>query len=184
MKSKIAASISAVALLTVAFAPSAAFADDNFNKTGNTAISFTGTAAENGGLVLDEVPSFDFGSTSLGSAQLTATSSTPFKVTDIRGSEVGYSITAKATDLKSTTNKTLPTQQFLVSTASANGLVGLSDVNIFEISNTVLTSNGDPIGDTTAGTSKAVLTMATNGVKAEAYTGTINYTLAEDIVNP
>ncbi|MDR0921017.1 MAG: hypothetical protein LBM95_01360 [Lactobacillales bacterium] len=181
--------IVAVTLLGLVFVPSTVLAD-NFTSDpviGNTSVTFTGTPAADGGLTLDSVPSYIFPTMPLNFSGETMSiqipSSIPFKTTDYRGSELGYQVTAEASGLKIASGKTLPVQKFemLVLSEAEAGITGKSEVDVYQKSDTVLTSDGSYVGTINGVYSAVTLVVAKNGIKAQTYTGTINYTLIEDI---
>lgn len=154
---------------------------------GTTNIQFT--TPTDGQLVLNKVPSFDFGNHALATSYsaFAATGSNPYDVTNLTGDSNGYTITAKAGDLKNGSD-TLPISTLTTDTADGTAqsvtggkISGATGVQIYNASNKVATGNAAANGQLTSGTTGATLTLSSPGVKAGAYTGVIDYTITDGI---
>lgn len=162
---------------------------DSETASGDTKVTFT--APTTGQLVLNKVPSFDFGSQELKSnfQGFDATGSQAYDVTNLTGDSNGYTVTAQAGELNNGTNAALPVSTLTTETAdgvadSVTGgqITGVKSTNIYLASNKVAIGNANSNGEFTSGSTGATLSLSTpNGIKTGTYTGTIDYTLTAGI---
>lgn len=154
---------------------------------GNTTIQFT--VPTDGQLVLNKVPSFDFGNHALATSYsaFTATGDTPYDVTNLTGDSNGYTVTAQAGQLTNGSN-VLPVSSLTTDTADGTAdsvtggkISGATGVSIYQASNKVATGNATANGELQSGTTGATLTLSSPGVKTGAYTGVIDYTITDGI---
>ncbi|MDR0922450.1 MAG: WxL domain-containing protein [Lactobacillales bacterium] len=191
-----------VAILGAAFAPLAASADTiPFQQTGTLKVIFEGQPADQGGFTLDQQPSFDFGMTQLtktsnqaGSYTLNGRSTDKFSITDGRGGDTGYSITAEASKLATEWDDAkfgsavksgayvIEPSSITLNTANTSHVKEVNaNTEIYNTANKVLVGDKDSNGTLTAGETTATMVVPQQGIKAKEYTGFIQYTLMEQM---
>lgn len=173
-----------IALLTASIPVNVKAADSDLTGSGTTKVEFT--APTDGSLILNKVPSYDFASHVLASSYsgFTATGDNAYQVTDLRGGDTGYEITANASPLVNG-ESTLPVTTFTTTAADGTAddvtggkISGANAVDIYGTSNIVATGNASSNGQFSSGTTSAEMSLSTaSGVRAGTYAGTIDYTL-------
>ncbi|SJZ71148.1 WxL domain surface cell wall-binding [Pilibacter termitis] len=210
MKKKLLATAlvaSALVLPNVASAaPVASGANGQAVNTGQGVVTFVGVTAQNGGLILEEVPSFTYATAQqLGQnlnngfyeykntqSDQNAGAPVTIKVTDLRGGSTGYKVFAKAEELKevlptgsTATPNILPWATLKVTTTGSAEVPAVTDVDIMNKHAIVAQGSANSNGTHDAGDVTSELTVNQAGVKASTYKGNIIYTLADSsLVTP
>jgi hypothetical protein len=164
-----------VLLSSLVVAPLVAHAAPGDSITGTTALTLTG---DSGALILDSVPSFDWGSSTTTAAQspVAIGGSGNLQVTDGRGGSSGYTVTAQASDMTSGSLQ-LPVQAMTMSTTGVTHLAGATNADILSAA-TVASGDVDSNG-TLATTATTGTIQVANNAKTGTYNGTITYTITD-----
>lgn len=144
-------------------------------SSGSTTLSLT---SDPQAITLDTVPSFDWGSmTTKAAMNENGVAGTPnLQVTDSRGIDTGYQVTAKATEMKSGTVNLPIVSMTLDTVVSDAALTGVTAADIKAGEATVLTGNENSNGTKQTQSTNGKIKI-TNNAKVGAYTGTIVYTI-------
>lgn len=184
--------VALTSVMAIGALPIGVFADDTPGSAqGTTTVNFTAPKGDQ--LILNKVPSFDFGSHDLEAdgGKFTAQGD-EYDVTNLTGNDNGYTVTALASALTTADGKnTLDFGETGLSTKTEDGAVdklsggqitGTPDfVKISEKANTVATGNKNSNGELTSGKTSATLEISKVGTKSQTYNGTIDYTIAANV---
>ncbi|MDR1568186.1 MAG: WxL domain-containing protein [Streptococcaceae bacterium] len=179
-------------------ASTSAFAADvqgaNGKKEGTSTVTFEGIDVNNGGLVLDKASSIVFATTTTGNGSadyvIAGTSTEGITVTDLRGGDEGWTVTAKASDLKASNggnNYTLPVTSVTltiadsVATKDSEKVKGAAGADIYTAANKICFGQSDTNGTWSSAIPTSEIQVKKAGVKALTYTGKIEYTLSDTI---
>ncbi|TLQ04222.1 cell surface protein [Pediococcus stilesii] len=182
--------IAFAATLAMSILPLSVFADDTPAGTGQGTTTVTFNAPKGDQLILNAVPSFDFGNKDLSASNepLSADGSSSYDVTNLTGNSNGYTITASASTMTTKDAPDLPIKSLTTTTLdgtpdelTGGQITGSTDLNIYKKSNVVATGNNNANGRLTSGKTSASLTLGPAGVKSATYNGTIDYTIAANI---
>lgn len=159
-------------------------AKDVSTTNGSTDVTFEGLDVDHGGLVLNEVADIAFTKTTTGNSNyvIDGAGNKGIKVTDLRGGDEGWTVTAKANELtaqKNSTTYTLPVSAVEVTIADVTETRGCTSANIYSAANKICSGTKDSNGTWVSAAPTAQIFVNQAGVKALTYTGTIEYTLSD-----
>lgn len=146
------------------------------NSNGSTTLSLT---SDPSAITLDTVPSFDWGSLTTKAAinENGIVGSPALQVTDSRGTDAGYQVTAKATDMQNIDEVNLPIVSMTLDTAVSDAsLTGATNADIKSGEALILSGNGNSNGTKQTQSTKGNIKIS-NNAKVGTYTGTIVYTI-------